>query len=83
VAFPWLDLAQFTVLAFKLFYPSFIGTAQTRPFPAITLGLTKPNAKAVRRTTQFACNRRQRRSFALILIAVFQQKPHRAFAELG
>ena len=37
---------------------------------------------AVRRTAQFTCDRRQRRSFRLILIAGFHHQPHRTFAEL-
>jgi hypothetical protein len=40
------------------------------------------NGSTVRRTTQFACDRRQRRSFALILIVVFHRQPHRSFAAL-
>jgi hypothetical protein len=45
--------------------------------------LPHPNAKAVRRTPQFTCDRRQRCGFALILIAMFHNQPHRTFAELG
>jgi hypothetical protein len=36
------------------------------PFATVTLDLSHPDAKTVRRTAQSACNRRQRRSFALI-----------------
>ena len=43
----------------------------------------RTHTKAVRRTPQFACDRRQRCGFALILIAVFHNQPHRRFAELG
>jgi hypothetical protein len=63
-------LPQFTVLALKLFDPQFLRSRLTRSLATITLDLSHPNAKAVRRTAQFARDRRQRRSFALILIAV-------------
>jgi hypothetical protein len=60
----------------------FLSAGRPRPFATIALNLAGPNAKAVRRTTQFACDRRQRRSFALIFIAVFHNQPNRTLAEL-
>ena len=78
-----IDLPKFPVLALQLLYPCLLGTCLARPFAAIALDLPGPNAKTVRRTTQFSCDRRQRRSFALILIAVFHNQPHRTLAELG
>ena len=78
-----IGLPKFAHLAFKLFDPRLFGTRLAWPFAAITLALADPNPKAVRRTTQFTRDRRQRRSFALIIIAVFHKQPHRAFAELG
>ena len=62
--------------------PRDLDAGRSRPFAAITLDLSHPDAKAVRRTAQFNCDRRQRRSFALILIAVFHRQTHRALAEL-
>lgn len=41
--------------------PGFSGCRQARPVAAITPGLTQPNAKSVRRTARFTCNRHQRR----------------------
>ena len=66
----------------KLLDPSLLSAGRPWPFAAITLDLTGPNAKAVGRTTQFARDRRQRRSFALIFIAVFHKQPDRTLAEL-
>ena len=68
--------------AFQFFDPCLLSRRLAWPFAAITLGLAHPNAKAVRRTAQFTCDRRQRRSFAPIIIAVFRRQPLRAFAEL-
>jgi hypothetical protein len=62
--------------------PRNLSAGRSRPFAAIALDLSHPDAKAVRRTTQFTCDRCQRRSFALILIAVFHRQPHRTLAEL-
>lgn len=76
-------MPQFTDFAFKFLDPGLLGRRLAWPLAAITLGLANPNPKTVWRTAQFTCNRRQRRSFALILIAVFQRQSHRAFAELG
>ena len=77
-----IGLTEFAHLTLQLLDPSFLGRRLAWPFAAITLDLTHPNAKAVRRTTQFTRDRRQRRSFALILIAVFHRQPHRTLAEL-
>jgi hypothetical protein len=77
-----VGLSKFTNLTLKLFDPRDLSAGRSRPFATITLGLTHPDAKAVRRTPQFACDRCQRRSFALILIAVFQRQSHRTLAEL-
>ena len=73
---------QFAVPTHQLFDPRLLGTGLARPFATLTLDLAHPNAKAVRRTPQFARDPRQRRSFALILIAVFHRQPHRTLAEL-
>ena len=78
-----IGLPKFAHLAFKLFDPRLFGTRLARPLATITLDLAHPSAKAVRRTPQFTRNRRQRRSFALIVIAVFHNQPNRTFAELG
>ena len=85
----WLDLpqnliglAQVPVLALKLFDPCLLSRRLARPFAAIALDLSHPDAKAVRRTAQFTRDRRQRRSFALILIAEFHRQPNRALANL-
>jgi len=85
----WLTLPQYLIglpkfahLALKFFDPDLLCSCLAWPFATITLDLADPNAQAVRRTTQFTRDRRQRRGFALILIAVFHRQPHRAFAEL-
>ena len=75
-------MPKFAHLALQLLDPGLLGTCLAWPFAAIVLDLPGPNAKAVRRTTQFTRDRCQRRSFALILIAVFHRQPHRMFAEL-
>ena len=75
-------MPKFTHLALKFFDLHLLGTRLTRTLAAITLDLAHPNAKTVRRTTQFACNRRQRRSVRLILIAVFHRQTNRTLAEL-
>jgi hypothetical protein len=62
--------------------PRLLSTRLPRSFAAIALDLAGPSAKAIRRTTQFTSDRRQRRRFALILIAVFHRQPHRALAKL-
>ena len=54
-----------------------------RPFAAITLGLSDPNAKAIRRTAQLTRDRSQLRRFTLIIIAVFHRQPHCMLAELA
>ena len=64
-------MPKLTHLALQLLDPGLLGTCLAWPFAAIVLDLPGPNAKAVRRTTQFTRDRCQRRSFALILIAVF------------
>ncbi|WP_347266398.1 hypothetical protein, partial [Paracoccus sp. (in: a-proteobacteria)] len=81
-ASPKFSHSSIAHLTLQLLDPSFLGRRRTRPFAVITLGLANPNAKAVRRTAQLTCNCRQRRSFALILIAAFHRKPHRTVAEL-
>lgn len=78
-----VSLTEFAHLTLQLLNPGFLSRRLTPPLATIALSLTHPNPKAVQRTTQSTCNRRQRRSFALILIAVFHHQPHRAFAELG
>ena len=78
-----VGLTQFPVLTLKLLDARLLGTRLARPLAAIALNLSGPDAKAVRRTAKFACDRNQRRSFASILVAVFHEQPHRAFAELG
>ena len=77
-----IGLAQFAVLALKLLDPRLLSAGGPWPFAAIALDLTGPHAKTVRRTTQFARDRRQRRSLALIFIAVFHKQPNRTLAEL-
>ena len=77
-----MSLPKFPVLALQLLYSCLLGNCLAWPVAAIRLDLAHPNAKAVRRTPQFTCDRRQRCSFALILIAVFHRQPHRTFAEL-
>ena len=77
-----LTLPEFTVLALKHFDPRNLSAGRSRPFAAIPLDLSHPNAKAVRRTPQFTRDRRQRRSLRLILIAMFHRQPNRALAEL-
>jgi hypothetical protein len=62
--------------------PRNLSAGRSRPLAAIALDLSHPNAKAVRRTAQFIRERRQRRSFALISIAVFHRQTHRTLAEL-
>lgn len=83
MAFPWLDLTKLPHLAFKLLDPRLLGGRLAWPFAAITLDLSHPDAKTVRRTAQFTRDRRQRRSFALIIIAVFHRQPHRTFRNSG
>ena len=77
-----IGLAKLMVFAFQCFDPCLLSRRLAWPFAAITPGLADPNAKAVRRTAQFTCDRRQRRSFAPIIIAVFHRQPHRTRAEL-
>jgi hypothetical protein len=77
-----IGLPQLPVLALKLFDPRDLSAGRSRPFANVTLDLSHPNAKAVRRTAQFTRDRCQRRSFASIIIAVFHRQPNRTFAEL-
>jgi hypothetical protein len=63
--------------------PSLLRRRLARPFAAIALDLSHPNAKPLSRTAQFTRDRRQRHGLALILIAVFHRQPHRTRAELG
>jgi hypothetical protein len=77
-----VGLSKFTNLTLKLFDPRDLSAGRSWPFAAIALDLSHPDAKAVRRTAQFTRDRCQRRSFALIIIAVFHRQPHRMFAEL-
>jgi hypothetical protein len=78
-----VGLSKFTNLTLKLFNPRNLSAGRSRTLAAIALDLPHPDAKAIRRTAQFTRDRRQRRSFTLILIAVFHSQPHRTFAELG
>ena len=73
-------MPKFTHLALHLFDPRLLGSGLARSIAAMTLDLTEPRAKAVRRATQFT---RDRRSFVLIFIAVFRNQPHRTLAEPG
>jgi hypothetical protein len=73
-----ISLTKLTHLAFKLFDTRLLGGRLAWPFAAITLDLSHPDARTIRRTAQFAHDRRQRRSFALILIAMLHR--HRRFA---
>ena len=75
-------MPKLPVLALKFFDPRLLGTRLARSLAAIALALADPHTKAVRRTPQFACDRRQRRSLRLIFIAVFHNQPHRTVAEL-
>ena len=77
-----LTRTQLPVLALKFLDAQLLGSGLAWPLAAIALDLTGPDAKAVRRTTLFDCNRCQRRSFAPIIVAVFHRQPNRTFAEL-
>jgi hypothetical protein len=81
-----LTLPKFAHLAFKLSYPCPLGNRLAGSFAAVALDLLDlldQNAKAVWRTNQFNHDRRRGRSFATIFVAVFHDRPHRAFAKLG
>ena len=77
-----IGLPQLPVLAFKLFDTRNLSSGRSRPFADIALDLSHPDAKAVWRAAQFTRDRTQRRSLALIIIAVFHRQPNRALTEL-
>ncbi len=77
-----ISLAQFAHFSLQLFDPCNLSAGRARSLATITLDLTHPNAKAVRRTTQFTSDRCQRRSLRLIIIAVLHNQPNRTLAEL-